>query len=93
MSIFLETLIYLVAILGIIIATYSMVMFDYYIKPSRCIIKKTLNNINNCNNKDIKKIDIYINNLDSLEEECLTNTLSESKLDTTGEIYINIYRK
>lgn len=88
MSILLETIIYLLAVFGIIIATYSMITFDCYYKP-HYVSKKTLKD---SNNKTSKSIDIYTNDLNEDEEKDLIKVLDKTKLINNKDVNINIYK-
>ena len=81
MDVFFETVIYLIAVFGIVLATYF------------CFAEKYINiKLLNCNNKyknGNKKIKVYLYNMDKNEEEQVITKINEN---STKNVNINVYK-
>ena len=87
MNIFLETLIYLLAVFGIVGATYFCFM-QSYLQKLDITDEKYLKSVSNINNSK-KKIELYLYNIDKVEE---SKILEEFKINDIENVNINIYK-
>ena len=81
MEIFFETVIYLISMFGIVIATYFCFTESY-------IDKKLLNSDLKLKNTN-KKIEIYLYNMEKNEEEEIVNKIDENYIENVN---VNVYK-
>jgi len=95
MNLLIETIINLVAIIGIVAIIGSF--FEIFNKPYLDYFKKVSNKIFDFRKSEIHSdktvaIDIYLNNMSDIESEKMTNEIRNSKCLNDIADYINIYK-